>query len=152
MLMLGLMMIRALEPRERSLGMTVATYYQRVVGAFPLSPISATAEAHALRDVLVLAGQVGCNRLEVNSDCMDVIDVMLNGGNTLGPATAIFEECSRLCHSFTRVVFAHSLREANMAAHVLARNVEGSLSFVCHEDPSGYLVSFLADDVTVMDI
>ena len=48
-----------------------------------------TAEAHALRDGLLLAGQVGCNRIEVNSDCMDVIDVMSNGGNSLGPAAAI---------------------------------------------------------------
>jgi hypothetical protein len=32
-----------------------------------------TAEARALRDGLLLAGQLGCNRVEVNSDCMYVI-------------------------------------------------------------------------------
>ena len=79
-----------------------------------------TAEAHALRDGLILAGQMGCNRIEVNSDCTDVIDVMTNGGNSLGPAAAIYEECTHLCRNFTEVVFGHCPREANMAAHVLA--------------------------------
>ena len=65
----------------------------------------ATAEAHALRDGLILAGQIGCNRLEVNSDCTEVIDVMINGGNSLGPAAAIFEECTLLCRNFSIVVF-----------------------------------------------
>jgi ribonuclease HI len=40
-----------------------------------------SAEARALGDGLILAGQIGCNRIEVNSDCMDVIEVMNQGGN-----------------------------------------------------------------------
>ena len=111
----------------------------------------ATAEAHALRDGLIIAGQMGCNRIEVNSDSMEVIEVMKNGGNSLGPAAAIFEECTLLCRNFVTVVFDHSPREANRAAHILARNVEGSLSVVWHEDPPDYLVSTLADDVTVVE-
>ena len=31
-----------------------------------------TAEAQALRDGLLLAGQLGCNRIEVNSDCVEI--------------------------------------------------------------------------------
>jgi ribonuclease HI len=96
-----------------------------------------SAEARALRDGLILAGQVGCNRIEVNSDCMDVINVMNQGGNSFGPAAAIYEECSMLCHNFVEVVFSHCPREANMAAHVLARSSEG---------PEHMLVN----DVTVM--
>jgi ribonuclease HI len=49
----------------------------------------ATAEVSALKEGLLLAGQIGCNRLEVNSDCMEVVEVMQNGGNFLGPAAAI---------------------------------------------------------------
>jgi hypothetical protein len=62
-------------------------------------------EARALRDGLILAGLVGCNRIEVNSDCMDVIEVMNQGGNSLSLAAAIYEECSMLCRCFTKIVF-----------------------------------------------
>jgi hypothetical protein len=65
-------------------------------------------EARLLRDGLILASQVGCNMIEVNSDCMDVIEVMNQGGNSFGPAATIYEECLMLCHSFTEVVFSHT--------------------------------------------
>ena len=94
----------------------------------------ATAEAYALRDGLILAGQIGCNRIEVNSDCVEVIDVMKNGGNSLGPAAAMYEECTLLCRSFTKVIFSHCPREANMAAHVIASHSDGPLSIVWQED------------------
>jgi ribonuclease HI len=94
-----------------------------------------SSEARALRDGLILAGQIGCNRIEVNSDCMDVIDVMNQGGNSFGTAAAIYEECSMLCHSFVEVVFSHCPREANMAAHVLARFSDGPESIVWLDDP-----------------
>ena len=42
------------------------------------------AEARALRDGLLLAGQVGCNKVEINSDCLEVIDVMKEGGISFG--------------------------------------------------------------------
>ena len=112
----------------------------------------ATAEAHALRDGPILAGQIGCNRVEVNFDCMEVIDVMMNGGNSLGPAATIFEECTLLCRNFLVVVFAHSPREANLAAHALARHTEGSVSTVWHEEPPDFLVSILVNDVTIVDV
>jgi hypothetical protein len=53
-----------------------------------------------LRDGLLLAGQVGCNRLEVNSNCIEVIEIMNDGGNSLGPAAAIYEECNFLGRNF----------------------------------------------------
>jgi hypothetical protein len=80
-----------------------------------------------LQEGLLLAGRnIGCNRLEVNSDCMDVIDMMKNGGNLLGPAAAIYEECNFLCRGFSGVLFSHCPRKANRAAHILAHNSEGS--------------------------
>jgi hypothetical protein len=53
---------------------------------------------------------------------MDIIEVMENGRNSLGPAAAIYEECSFLCRSFTETQLSHPSREANMAAHELARH------------------------------
>jgi hypothetical protein len=70
------------------------------------------AEARALRDGLLLSGQMGCNRLEVNSNRMDVIDVMKNGGNSLGLVVVIYEECSFLYRNFSQVYFYHCPRKA----------------------------------------
>jgi ribonuclease HI len=109
-----------------------------------------TVEARALRDGLILATQVGCNRIEVNSDCMEVIEIMNDGGNFLGAAAAIYEDCILLCRSFTHVLFHHTPREANMAAHNLARYTTGDMSTVWHEDPPDFLVAVMANDVTVM--
>jgi ribonuclease HI len=116
----------------------------------PFVSDASTAEAYALRDGLILAGQMGCNRIEVNSDCMEVIEVMQNGGSSLGPAAAIYEECSFLCRNFVEVCFYHCPREANEAADTLARRAEGSMSIVWQDDPPDFLFSVLATDVTIM--
>uniref|UniRef100_A0A452Y2Q0 RNase H type-1 domain-containing protein n=1 Tax=Aegilops tauschii subsp. strangulata TaxID=200361 RepID=A0A452Y2Q0_AEGTS len=91
-------------------------------GDIPFVEDAATAEARALRDGLLLANDLGCNKLYVEADCMEVIEVMQSGGNSLGPAAAIYEECSFLARNFSFIVFNHCPREANMAADVLARN------------------------------
>ncbi|XP_073360719.1 uncharacterized protein [Aegilops tauschii subsp. strangulata] len=51
------------------------------------------AEARALRDGLILAGQTGCNQVLVNSDCMDVVETMNEGGRSSSPAAAVYEDC-----------------------------------------------------------
>ena len=52
-----------------------------------------TAEALALRFGSYLAHKAGCNRVIINSDNMEAIDTMKNGGHSTGPAAAIFEDC-----------------------------------------------------------
>lgn len=106
-----------------------------------------TAEARALRDGLILAGQVGCNKLVV----MDVVDIMNSGGNSNGPAAAIFEECFFLAVNFSSISFFHCPRESNEAAHVLASRVEGNMSTVWHGDPPDFLIDVLAHDVSLFD-
>ena len=115
-------------------------------GIFPATP-----EAQALRDGLLLAGQFGCNRIEVNSDCVEVIEVMKEGGTSLGQAAAIYQECSMLSHNFTEVVFSHCPREANEAAHVLASRSEGNQTTVWIDDPPpDFLLHALANDASVL--
>ena len=79
-----------------------------------------------------------------------MIDVMVNGGNSLGPAAAIFEECTHLCRNFTEVVFVHCPREANMAAHVLASHSEGPMSIVWQEEPPDFLICVIANDISLL--
>ena len=76
---------------------------------------AATAEARGLRDGLILANDMGCNKLVIEADCMEVIQVMQSGGNSLEPAAAIYEECAFICRNFVSVSFQHCPREANMA-------------------------------------
>jgi hypothetical protein len=49
-----------------------------------------TAEAMALRDGLIMVQAIGCSNMVINSDCVEVVDVMKNGGHTQGPAVAIY--------------------------------------------------------------
>jgi hypothetical protein len=108
-----------------------------------------SAEARALRDGLLLAGQVGCSKLIVDSDCMEVISTMLEGGNSIGAAAAIYEECSFLSRGFSHVIFIHCARESNKVAHMLACKAEGPQSIVWLEDPPDFLTELLTDDVTI---
>ena len=110
---------------------------------------AATAEARGLRDGLLLANEVGCNKIYVEADCLEVIEIMLSGGNSLGPAAAIYEECTFLCSNFISIVFSHCPREANMAADLLAKNSEVSRTIVWKSEPPGFLVDVLSNDVSL---
>ena len=52
-----------------------------------------TTESWALRFGLSLAQRAGCNRLVINSDNLEVIETMNNGGWSAGAATTIFDDC-----------------------------------------------------------
>ena len=74
----------------------------------PFAEDAATAEARGLKDGLILANNIGCKKVEIRADCMEVIEVMQHGGNSLGPAAAIYEECTFLCRNFIFVSFMPS--------------------------------------------
>ena len=113
---------------------------------------AATAEARALRDGLILASQIGCTRIEVESDCSEVVEIMQDGGNSLGPAAAIYEECSFLSRGFGQVIFMHTPRENNTVAHCIASLASGSHTVVWHEDPLDCIIGLLANDVTLVNV
>jgi hypothetical protein len=58
----------------------------------------------ALRDGLLLANRMGCNGIEVNSDCYDVIEVMRNGGNSFGPLATIYKEYTLQNRNYSEIV------------------------------------------------
>ncbi|KAE8798430.1 hypothetical protein D1007_26294 [Hordeum vulgare] len=107
---------------------------------------ASSAEARALRDGLILASEVGVQKIIVESDCQDVIDTMLLDGNSLGPTD---EECSFLAKNFSLIQFAFCPREANMVAHSLARFAEPTRTIKWMEEPPGFLIDTLANDVSV---
>ncbi|XBI18560.1 hypothetical protein VPH35_060309 [Triticum aestivum] len=100
-----------------------------------------TAEAVALRFGLQLAQKTGCNRLIINSDNMEVIDTMNNGGQSAGAAAAIFEDCFFMACDVPQTSFEHCNREANKVAHMTSDWIE---------EPMKNLVTLLIDDVTII--
>ena len=61
----------------------------------------------------------------------------------------IYEECSFLCRNFSRVSFSHSPREANRAAHILAKFFKVDHE-IWHADPPNCVCSVITDDVTIV--
>ena len=82
---------------------------------------------------------------------MEVINTMNNAGNSIGPAAAIYEECTLLAKGFSKIVFEFSSRESNRVAHTLAANAVGTMFTVWHEDPPDFIRGFLSDDVSLFE-
>ena len=72
---------------------------------------------------------------------------MHNGGNSLGVVAAIYEECTFLCHNFSRVIFSHSPKEANRATHNLAKFTEGNNQWL--DDPPDFVQAALENDISL---
>jgi len=79
------------------------------------------AEAFALRDGLLLAQQIGSNRVQIQADCIEVVDTMLDGGFSATASAAIYEDCNQLWKDFAAISITHCNRESNSVAHELAR-------------------------------
>ncbi|XBJ08893.1 hypothetical protein VPH35_014081 [Triticum aestivum] len=109
-----------------------------------------TAEAMALRFGLLLAQKAGSNRLVVNSNNMELIDTMKNGGHIAGAAAAVFDDCYFMACDFPLVRFEHCNRKANKAAHEIARVAKFSETRDWFEEPLNDIVNFLIDDVTII--
>ncbi|KAF6986066.1 hypothetical protein CFC21_003857 [Triticum aestivum] len=93
---------------------------------------------------------MGCNRLITNSDNMDVIDTMKNGGESAGAAAAIFEDCFFMGCDFPQISFEHCNRETNKVAHEFARLAKCCMTKDWIEKPMKNLVTLLIDDVTII--
>jgi hypothetical protein len=87
--------------------------------------------------------------VEVESDCLEVIDIMRDNGNSAGVAAAIFEECAFLARGFAKVCFSFCPRENNQVAHRLAANASGYQSVVWIDEPPDCIGVELANDVNV---
>jgi len=95
---------------------------QGVLSSWRLSVIPhvldvASSEAAALRDGLLLAQQIGCNRIEIQSDCMEVVQTMQGGGFSATAAVAIYDEIVILWKEFSEISISHCSRLCNSVAH-----------------------------------
>ncbi|XBJ10683.1 hypothetical protein VPH35_015501 [Triticum aestivum] len=108
------------------------------------------AEALALKFGLTLAQRAGCNRLIINSDNMEVIETMQDGGQSAGAAAAIFDDCFHYACDFAVTRFEHCNRKANKVAHELARLARFSVTLDWFEEPINEIVMILTNDVLII--
>ena len=86
-----------------------------------------TVEALALKFGLNTVLTAGCNRLIVNSDNLELMEIMNKDGQYAGDAAAIVDDCYHLACEFSSIVFEFCPRESNGVAHELARIARSSL-------------------------
>ncbi|XBI59880.1 hypothetical protein VPH35_040876 [Triticum aestivum] len=108
------------------------------------------AEALPLKFGLTLAQRAGCNRLIINSDNLEVIETMQDGGQSAGAAAAIFDDCFHYACDSVMTRFEHCNREANKIAHELARLARFFSTSDWFEEPLNEIVMILINDVLVI--
>ena len=105
------------------------------------------AEAYALREGLFLAEQVGCDKFIIQTDYLQVVEAMQDGGFSPTTLVVIFHEYHILRLGLDNITIEHCNREANGVAHELARHAfisKNSCNWV--ESPS-FLLNVRANDL-----
>jgi ribonuclease HI len=109
------------------------------------------AEAYAFRDGLILAQQIGVQNFMVQTNCVQVVETMKNGGFSATSSVAIYDDCSILWSGFGKVCIEHCNREANQVAHELARvSFTSGSSCTWVDEPPRFIFSKLVNDVTLL--
>jgi hypothetical protein len=108
------------------------------------------AEAYAFREGLVLAQRIGCNNFTCQTDCVQVVDTMKNGGFSATAAAAIYDDSIIVWSGFGSVDLVSCNREANQVAHELASDAfrtNNSCTWV--DEPPRFILSKLTNDVSI---
>src|SRR3954469_6764918 len=104
----------------------------------------------ALKFSLNLAMSAGCNRLAVNSDNQELLEIMNKDGQYARDAAAIVDDCYHLACELSSIVFEFFSRESNAAAHELA-SIAGVL--LCNDlvdNAPSELLPLLLKDVSLL--
>jgi ribonuclease HI len=108
-------------------------------------------EAAALLARLQLAEELGCHSLSVESDSMEVVEAVLNPFEFRGTGAVIIDDCRQLLASLGMATIRHCPREANGAAHALARyGASHGLGEVWLDVPPSFLIPVLVDDRVII--
>jgi ribonuclease HI len=112
---------------------------------------AAAMEALALFAGLQLAEQFGAHSLLVESDSMEVVEAVENPSEYRGTGAVIIDDCRQLLVALGMATIQHCPREANEAAHSLARHgtTQGVKEF-WFDDPPPFLIPVLVDDRVII--
>ena len=81
---------------------------------------ASSAEIVAIRNGLYLAANIGCSKVEVESNCEAALECILSADDYLGQDITVVQECSSLAKELTHIKFVNCSREANQVADGLA--------------------------------
>jgi ribonuclease HI len=110
------------------------------------------AEAYAFKEGLMLAQHIGGNRLIIQSDCMEIVEVMKKGASQQTQLLQYMMNASLFGGGFQEISIEHLNREANQVAHELARQAMiMKTNCIWDDDPPSFIVQLLANDVTILD-
>ena len=110
----------------------------------------AAMEASALLAGLQLAEQFEAQSLVVESDSMEVVDAVHNPSDYRGSGAVIIDDCRQLLVGLGMATTQHCPREANMAAHVLARYGATQGASFWFDDPPSFIIPVLVDDRVII--
>jgi hypothetical protein len=79
-------------------------------------------EAYVLREGLELAQQIGSNSFTLQTNCVQVVETMNNGGFSATASTTIYDDCNTILSGFDNINLEHCNRKANLVAYKLAKN------------------------------
>ena len=103
---------------------------------------SQTAETLALLQGLKLLSEIGCTKVTVESNCLELIEARSGKIEILGPNVAILADCFHIAHEIPGICFKHCPSEANGLAHFLARySYDVNSSFVWADVAPSFLLS-----------
>ena len=88
------------------------------------------AEAYALKEGLMLAQHAGCNRVIIQSDCMEVAEIMGDGGFTANSVASIHNECITIWLGFQKISIEYCRRETNQVVYESAKQAMISKIFI----------------------
>jgi ribonuclease HI len=141
------------DSREGATGAVLRDYKGRFIAAsttyLPHVASATMAEAMAMKDGLALALRKGCNSVLAESDSSETIDACNGSESWWSEPAAIYADCIDLSTSIGSVIFSRISREANKAAHDLAK--AGFLDkYNCNwdDEPPDSILSSLIHDVT----
>jgi hypothetical protein len=66
-----------------------------------------SAESHAIKQGLILAQPMGCNRIILSPGCLKVVNILKVGGNSAAIAAMAIDDCYYLATEFSKVISEH---------------------------------------------
>jgi ribonuclease HI len=136
-----------------AVGAVLRDYQGQLIAAsckfLPQVASASMAEALAMKEGLSLATSKGCTEVIAEADSLETIQFCTGQDTWWAESAAIYADCVDLATMIDGIRFNHCPREANKAAHELARECFNSkISCNWDDEPPSFLLSRIIDDVT----
>lgn len=107
-----------------------------------------TVEISVVRNGIILASNIGCNRLMVESV---VVEAAKLPDAYMGVDASVVAECKQMVLDFTSVNFVHCCREANEVADILAKHsISSSWSSFWDSPIPDFILPTIINDMSII--